>query len=121
MSEEITKLFKQLHKELGLSINEYEVDIILKKAIEAVQQLKAIKSDFLTFCNIGVLSASDIPSLNAELAAVVQEANDQFTLEPYDIGPLDNPGSADLEWWQKYICDALDRAHEWYEAQVQGV
>lgn len=61
------ELFKQLHRELGLSINEYKVDIILKKAIEAIQQFKAVKSDFLTFCNIGMLSDSDIPSLNTEL------------------------------------------------------
>lgn len=42
------------------------------------------------------------------------------SLDPYDAGLLNDYGGGDVEWWQNYIRDELDRAHDFYQSQVDG-
>lgn len=42
-------------------------------------------------------------------------------LEKYNPGLLGGFDCWNTELWHNYIRDELSRAHEWYEAQVQGV
>jgi hypothetical protein len=41
--------------------------------------------------------------------------------ERYDAGLLGNGGGGDVEWWQNYIRHELDRAHEFYASEIEGL
>ena len=41
-------------------------------------------------------------------------------LDAYDAGLLNDYGGGDVEWWQNYIRDELERAHDFYQSQVDG-
>ena len=41
-------------------------------------------------------------------------------LDRYDAGYLNDFGGGDVNWWHDYIRTELDRAHDFYQSQVEG-
>lgn len=44
-----------------------------------------------------------------------------FQLDCYDAGLLGNGGGGDVGWWQDYLRHELERAHAFYQSQVDGI
>jgi hypothetical protein len=87
---------------------------------------------------VGVMSKSKEPIRmwyeNIELWKVVHleeisaqpEQEPETKLEPilldeYDAGLLSDFGSGDVSWWQDYMRAELERAHDYYQSQVNQV
>lgn len=43
-----------------------------------------------------------------------------MTLDYYDAGLLGDGGGGDVSWWQDYIRSELERAHEFYQSQIDA-
>ncbi|GEM_PF-6236896 len=43
-----------------------------------------------------------------------------LNLDAYDAGSLSDFGGGDVNWWQDYIRAELDRAHDFYQSQIEG-
>lgn len=41
-------------------------------------------------------------------------------LDAYDAGYLNAHGGGNVEWWHDYIRSELDRAHDFYQSQLDG-
>lgn len=54
------------------------------------------------------------------LGATQGQASVIDEVEPYDAGLLGDFGGGNVEWWQDYIRSELQRAHEFYESQLQS-
>ena len=42
------------------------------------------------------------------------------TVAAYDAGLLPQPNGADDEWWQNAMRSELERAHEYYDAEIEA-
>ena len=56
----------------------------------------------------------------AALRAERDEAQPVADLAAYDAGLLSDFGGGNVEWWQDYIRAELERAHEFYQSQIDS-
>jgi len=56
-----------------------------------------------------------------EPVPATNQAGEVEGLDAYDAGLLGDGGGGDVDWWQNYIRDELERAHEFYSDQVAGL
>lgn len=57
----------------------------------------------------------------AELEADRKACREEFKLEGYDSGHLNDYGGGNIGWWFDYIRSELDRAHDFYQSQLDSL
>jgi hypothetical protein len=53
--------------------------------------------------------------------APAMPSREEIALDCYDAGLLGDGGGGNVEWWQDYIRAELNRAHEFYAAQLASL
>lgn len=57
--------------------------------------------------------------MNEDNNPAASQPSDEFQLETYDAGLLNDYGGGKVEWWQDYIRSELSRAHDFYQSQCE--
>lgn len=70
----------------------------------------------------GLLYEGESKALASELREAANDLSPRDTpeLNEYDAGTLGSAGG-DVEWWQDYLRAELERAHSFYQSQLEGL
>ena len=71
----------------------------------------------------GLLTEDEAKAMAAELRDAADDlyTRDKPDLDEYDAGLLASAGGGNVEWWQDYLRAELDRAHEFYQSQMESL
>ncbi|QQB37956.1 hypothetical protein I6I07_15840 [Achromobacter deleyi] len=71
----------------------------------------------------GLLYEGESKTLAAELREAADDLSPRDTpeLDEYDAGILGSAGGGDVDWWQDYLRAELERAHAFYQSQLESL
>ncbi|MCY1218258.1 hypothetical protein D9M72_302000 [compost metagenome] len=71
----------------------------------------------------GLLNQDEAQAMAAELRSAADDLapRDTPALDEYDAGLLSSAGGGDVDWWQDYLRAELERAHEFYQSQLESL
>ena len=80
-------------------------------------------SEGLATIETGLLDESESQAMAAELRSAADDLSPRDTpeLDEYDAGLLSSAGGGDVDWWQDYLRAELERAHAFYQSQLEGL